>query len=80
MLRIPMPIFGVRGIRFVAKKVVKWPDKLGFEEACRQLAGIVRLREEMGTGGAGFRYMFAAFLQEAANYSVQQSSTNYPKR
>ena len=66
MLRIPLPIFGVRGMRFLARKVVKSPDKLGFQEACRQLAGIVRWVEETGTGGAGFRYMYAAFMQEAS--------------
>lgn len=66
MLRIPLPIFGVRGMRFLAKKVVKSPDKLGFQEACRSLAGTVRWVEETGTGGAGFRYMYAAFMQEAS--------------
>jgi len=66
MLRIPLPIFGVRGMRFLAKKIIKSPDKLGFQEACRHLAGTVRWVEETGTGGAGFRYMYAAFMQEAA--------------
>ena len=66
MLKIPIPLFGVKGIRYLAKKVIKWPDKLGNVEACRQLAHVVRFQEEMGTGGAGFRYMFAAFLQEAS--------------
>jgi hypothetical protein len=66
MLRIPLPIFGIRGIRFLAKRIIKSPDKLGFDGACRQLANIVRMQEEVGTGGAGFRFMYAAFLQEAA--------------
>ena len=66
MLKIPLPIFGVRGMQFLAKKVVKSTDKLGFQEACRHLAGTVRWVEETGTGGAGFRYMYAAFMQEAA--------------
>ncbi|MBN1474719.1 MAG: BtrH N-terminal domain-containing protein [Syntrophaceae bacterium] len=66
MLKIPIPLFGVKGMRYLAKKVIKWPDKLGYVEACRQLAHILRLQEEMGTGGAGFRFMYAAFLQEAA--------------
>lgn len=66
MLRIPLPIFGIRGIRFLGKKIVKSGDKSGFQEACRQLANIVRMQEEVGTGGAGFRFMYAAFLQEAA--------------
>jgi hypothetical protein len=67
MLKIPLPIFGVRGIRFLAKKVVKSPDKMGFQEACRSLAGLIRWVEETGTGGAGFRYMYAAFMHEAAD-------------
>jgi hypothetical protein len=66
MLRIPLPIFGIRGIRFLAKKIVKFDKTHGFEEAGRQLGNIVRMQEEVGTGGAGFRYMYAAFLQEAA--------------
>jgi hypothetical protein len=65
MLRIPIPIFGIRGIRFLAKRIKKSPQKLGFHEACRHLANIVRMQEEIGTGGAGFRFMYAAFLQEA---------------
>jgi hypothetical protein len=66
MLRIPLPIFGIRGIRFLAKRIIKFDKMQGFEEACRQLGMIVRMQEEVGTGGAGFRYMYAAFLQEAA--------------
>ena len=65
MLKIPIPLFGIKGMRYVARKVIQWPGKLGYIEACRQLAHILRMQEEMGTGGAGFRYMFAAFLQEA---------------
>jgi hypothetical protein len=66
MFRIPMPIIGIRSIRFLAKRVIKFEKKYGFEEGCRQLGMIVRMQEEVGTGGAGFRYMYAAFLQEAA--------------
>ena len=66
MLRIPLPIFGIRGIRFLARRIIKFDKTQGFEEACRQMGMIVRMQEEVGTGGAGFRYMYAAFLQEAA--------------
>jgi hypothetical protein len=66
MLKIPLPIFGIRGIRSLAKRIIKMPEKIGFHEACRHLANIVRMQEEVGTGGAGFRFMYAAFLQEAA--------------
>ena len=30
------------------------------------LGNIVRMQEEIGTGGAGFRFMYAAFLQQAS--------------
>ena len=72
MLRIPIPIFGVRGIRFLAKRIKNSPQKLGFDEACRHLANIVRMQEEIGTGGAGFRFMYAAFLQEAGELFASQ--------
>ena len=31
------------------------------------LGNIVRMQEEIGTGGGGFRFMYAAFLQEAGD-------------
>ena len=31
------------------------------------LGHIVRMQEEIGTGGGGFRFMYAAFLQEASD-------------
>jgi hypothetical protein len=62
----PMPIIGVRGIRYVAKLIKKWPVKEGTKKANHYLAQIVRMQEEIGTGGGGFRFIYAAFLQEAA--------------
>ena len=62
----PMPIIGVRGIRFVAKQIRKWPIKHGTKKANHYLAQMVRMQEEIGTGGGGFRFIYAAFLQEAA--------------
>lgn len=62
----PMPIIGVRGIRFVAKQIRKWPLKHGTKKANHYLAQMVRMQEEIGTGGGGFRFIYAAFLQEAA--------------
>jgi len=66
MLNVPGPIIGVRGIRFLAGQVEKWPRKLGKRKASLYLGQLVRMQEELGTGGAGFRFMYAAFLQEAA--------------
>jgi len=67
MLKIPLPLFGIRGMRYLAKKIKNSPGKVGFNEACRQLAHLVRMQEEIGTGGGGFRFMYAAFLQEASD-------------
>ena len=62
----PVPIIGVRGIKFVAKQIRKWPEKHGIKKANHYLAQMVRMQEEIGTGGGGFRFIYAAFLQEAA--------------
>ncbi|RLD32495.1 MAG: peptidase [Bacteroidetes bacterium] len=66
MLTIPVPLFGVKGIRYMSKQVRNYPRKLGPRKAALFTGQIVRAQEEIGTGGAGFRYMYAAFLQEAA--------------
>lgn len=66
MLTIPIPMFGVKGIRFLSKKVRNYPNKLGVRKAASYTGQIVRAQEEIGTGGAGFRYMYGAFLQEAS--------------
>ena len=62
----PVPIVGVKGIRLVSKRIRKWPVKLGVRKANHYLAQIVRMQEEIGTGGGGFRFIYAAFLQEAS--------------
>lgn len=71
MLSIPGPFAGVKGIRFTGKKIKGWRDKLGLDKAKLYLAQLVRMQEEIGTGGGGFRYIYAAFLQEAHAYLPQ---------
>jgi hypothetical protein len=66
MLGIPIPLFGVKGIRFLARQMKNWPRKLGDKKASLYMGQVVRMLEEIGTGGAGFRFMYAAFLQEAS--------------
>jgi hypothetical protein len=61
----PVPIVGVKGIRQIAKLIRKWPKAKGIKIANHYLGQIVRMQEEIGTGGGGFRYIYAAFLQEA---------------
>jgi hypothetical protein len=68
MLHIPGPFAGVKGIAFLGKKIKNWRDKFGLHKAGLYLAQLVRMQEEIGTGGGGFRYIYAAFLQEANDY------------
>jgi len=68
MLYIPGNIGGVKGIRYTATQIRKWRDKLGARKAGQHLAQIIRMQEEIGTGGGGFRYIYAAFLEEVAKY------------
>ncbi len=65
MLYIPGNFAGVNGIRYTGKKIMNWRDKLGPQKAGMYLAQLVRMQEEIGTGGGGFRFIYAAFLQEA---------------
>ncbi len=66
MATIPVPLFGVKSIRMLARRLQKYPSRLGDEKAALYLGNIIRMQEEIGTGGAGFRFIFAAFLQEAS--------------
>jgi hypothetical protein len=68
MLHIPIPITGVKGIKFTANRIKKWRDKFGLKTAGLYLAQLVRMQEEIGTGGGGFRYIYGAFLQQAHTY------------
>lgn len=68
---MPGPITGINGIKFTGRRIKKWRDKLGPKEAGLYLAQLVRMQEEIGTGGGGFRYIYGAFLQEAHPYTKQ---------
>ena len=68
MLRAPGPIIGVSGIKGTANKIRTWRNKLGPRKAGLYLGQIVRMQEEIGTGGGGFRFLYAAFLEQAADY------------
>jgi hypothetical protein len=65
MLAPPLPWFGNNGINLLANRIKGYPQKLGPRKASLYLGNVIRMQEEIGTGGAGFRYLYAAFLQEA---------------
>ncbi|WKD26104.1 BtrH N-terminal domain-containing protein [Pseudoalteromonas sp. KG3] len=60
-----LPYFGLKGIRHMAKQI-RQLDKKPTKHARLYLAHIVRMQEEIGTGGAGFRFMYASFLEQAS--------------
>ncbi|MGF6147929.1 Uncharacterised protein [Kingella potus] len=62
------PVFfvGVKGIRTVAKNIENLPARHDGKYQKLFLGHLVRMQEEIGTGGAGFRYIYAYFLEQAA--------------
>jgi len=76
MLQPLLPFVGVRGIRMLARKVHKVARTAPPEFAQRFVGHVVRMQEEIGTGGGGFRFLYGAFLQEAGtllgNPSLQE--------
>ena len=61
---MPLPWIGIRGIQHLADRIARLdPAQAKYNRL--YLTHIVRMQEEIGTGGAGFRFMYASFLQEA---------------
>lgn len=67
MTGAPLPVIGIRGMHYVAKKIRKLGNTHEREQQNLFLGHIVRMQEEIGTGGAGFRFIYASFLEESAN-------------
>jgi hypothetical protein len=81
MLKIPMPFLGVKGINRFAEKVIDWP-KLARdpEHLSHQVMKINVLLEDQGTGGGGFRFMYATFLRQASEILKNEELLNFSKR
>jgi hypothetical protein len=81
MLKIPIPFLGIKGIRLFAKKIVEWPAMArDTEHLSHEIMKINILLEDQGTGGAGFRFMFATFLQQAAGKINRPELLDYSKQ
>ena len=70
MLHAPLPFIGVAGIRTLARRIrrLRGDDPRYARLFVHQ---VIRMQEEIGTGGGGFRFMYASFLQEAAEQLQQ---------
>jgi len=66
MTRIPMPLFGAKGMKYLAGRLRRWPERIGNRKAIAWLGNVIRMQEEIGTGGAGFRFIHAAFLDQVS--------------
>lgn len=60
----PLPFIGVNGIRLVARRLAAL-EGVDSQRQALLLGHMVRMQEEIGTGGAGFRYLYAYFLEQA---------------
>ena len=81
MLRLPIPFLGVKGIRKFAEKVVEWPKLArNMEDLSDRVMRINIFLEDQGTGGGGFRYMYATFLQQAAEIVKDERLKNLSKQ
>ncbi len=66
MLQPLLPIVGIRGIFTLARKIERLNGHRDRKHARSFMGNMLMFQEEMGTGGSGFRFLYAAFLQEAA--------------
>lgn len=68
----PFPFAGVKGMRRLAKSIEKLQNNKDTRYVKNYLTHIVRMQEEIGTGGGGFRFLYAAFLQESKAYELDK--------
>lgn len=66
MTSIPVPLIGAKGMNYLAGRLRKWPERIGNRKAIQWLGNVIRMQEEIGTGGAGFRFIQAAFLDSVS--------------
>ena len=80
MSHIPIPLFGAKGMKFLARRIKNWPQKLGNRRAILWLGNLIRMQEEIGTGGAGFRFIYSAFLDQASQLPGHEDLFPFSKR
>ncbi|MDR0835745.1 MAG: BtrH N-terminal domain-containing protein [Tannerella sp.] len=76
----PVPFVGVNAFKYLGNKIKEFPKIYGERKAALHLAQLIRMMEEIGTGGAGFRFLYAAFLQEAAEITKLTGLCDYSNK
>jgi hypothetical protein len=76
----PVPYVGVNAFKHLGNKIPDFPRIYGERKAALHLAQLIRMMEEIGTGGAGFRFLYAAFLQEAAQITGIRELNDFSQR
>lgn len=67
MIGVQPPFIGVRGIRTFAKKLQGWPKLTrDIDHLSHEVMKINVFLEDQGTGGGGFRYLYATFLRQSS--------------
>ncbi len=81
MISLPVPFVGVKGIYKFADKIKEWPSLVrDTDHLSHEIMKINILLEDQGTGGAGFRFMYATFLQQAAEILNNNNLLDLSKR
>jgi hypothetical protein len=69
MIGVQPGFIGVRGIRLFSKKVQQWPKLTrDIDHLSHEIMKINVFLEDQGTGGGGFRYLYATFLRQASKF------------
>jgi hypothetical protein len=77
MVGTPMSFLGAKGIVTLSKQIRKLVVNYGERDAIQYLASLVQAIEEIGTGGAGYRYMYGIFLHEAGEMLNESKLKDY---
>ena len=75
-LEPPIKNLGIKGLRHTAKELLKWPSYFDDFNLRMNLFTIYIYVEIGGTGGGCFRYMYARFLNEAAQITDNDHLNN----
>jgi len=81
MLKLPVPFIGIKGIYRFADKVLLWPKYArDIEHLSHEVMKIHVLLEDQGTGGGGFRFIYATFLRQAAELLKNEELNTFSKK